>query len=64
MAKCRHCEKRKAAHSWSTRPCAIGRWLKIPLCTKCDVKLNAYVVRFIRRPDADTLITNYRRRTA
>lgn len=62
MATCRHCAKRRAAHTWTTRPCAIGRSLKIPLCSPCDAKLNSYVVRFIRRADAVAIITRYRKK--
>lgn len=63
MAKrCHHCRRRKVRHTWTLRPCAIGRPTKIRLCSPCDLQLNSYVVRFMRHPMAAALITAYRGR--
>lgn len=61
--RCAHCGE-KAAETWDLRPCAIGRWRRIDLCSPCDLELNALVLEFIRLPEGPALIEAYRERKA
>lgn len=59
--KCIHCGER-ATERWDLRPCAIGRWRRIDLCTPCDIELNEIVVRFTNISGGEELLANYRER--
>ncbi len=61
--RCAHCGER-ATETWRLRPCAIGRWRTFPMCTACDIELNEIALRFVRHPDADKLLAEYRERKA
>jgi hypothetical protein len=59
--KCWRCRKRRAVHQWQI--CADGnRWR--PICERCDVALNALVLRFMRDPDAARKAKRYGERVA
>lgn len=65
MAKrlCQHCRKRPAPiHSWTLKPCALGRKFTMWLCTRCDIAMNQHVLKFSRHPRAKSLIKKYRAR--
>ena len=52
----------KPAHAtWAA--CANGN-RQVPLCAACDVRLNELALRFMRLPDAETLLVAYRAKVA
>ena len=57
--RCARCGE-KAEHQWQV--CADGNRYR-PLCLRCDVLLNALVLRWMRDPDARRKIAAYRRAT-
>lgn len=62
---CCHCQERKAERQWSVALCANGRkrvWVAV--CTPCDIAFNEHTLRFIRHPQADRLMTQYREQHA
>jgi hypothetical protein len=63
MAGCAHCGAPEPKHRWTVAPCAAGRKkIASELCSKCDLAMNAYVLRFIQHPEAEALIEGYRRK--
>lgn len=56
--KCFRCGKR-ATQQWTI--CADGNQYR-PLCNSCDVELNDVVLEFMRHPDRDRLMAEYRGR--
>ena len=50
---------RVSSYQW--RACADGNVWR-PLCARCDVAMNAVVLRFMRHPQADRLMAKYRRK--
>lgn len=57
--KCFRCS-RPAEYQWQV--CADGRQYR-PLCPRCDVALNALVLRWMRDPEAAEKIARYRAQT-
>lgn len=54
--KCFRCTRR-AEYQWNA--CSDKSFR--PICTRCDVALNALVLRWMRHPDAAQLIAAYRK---
>lgn len=54
--RCMRCED-PAEQQWQV--CADGNIWR-PMCTPCDVAVNAMVLEFMRHPDASALIAAYR----
>jgi hypothetical protein len=58
---CAHCRKYAATESWTVSPCILNnRKVRIPLCERCDINLNAYILRFMRHPRAKACTARYR----
>lgn len=54
---CARCGERRARYQWQI--CSDGNQWR-PLCERCDVSLNAMVLRFMRFPNTAELINLYR----
>lgn len=48
-----------AVHQWQA--CANGRYY-VPICLECDIAINEMVLRFLRIPDCERLIAEYRKK--
>jgi hypothetical protein len=59
---CRRCGARPYDATWTLRPCALGRKVKILLCARCDVHLNGFILRLIRHPKTKVVMAKYRKR--
>lgn len=55
---CAHCGD-PSAHQWQLKACAAGPGGWFGVCIPCDMALNAMVLRFLRRPNADQLLAAY-----
>lgn len=58
--KCSRCGER-AEHQWKV--CADRHQWR-PICLKCDIALNALVLRWMRDPEANAKIARYRKENA
>lgn len=58
---CARCRKRPAVYQWDA--CAIDN-RHVPVCERCDVALNALVLRWLKVPAAEfkQLMARYRKR--
>lgn len=57
---CAHCAAPSAPHTWDLRACAAGGdEHRADLCAKCDLALNALVLRFVNAPNAEAMISTY-----
>jgi hypothetical protein len=56
---CQTCRARKASHQWDI--CSLDHRF-VPICTECDIALNATVLRFLKVPGAADLAARYARK--
>lgn len=57
--RCAHC-RRKAAHSWTLRACALNRKrVKVWLCSQCDIAIQRLVLNFISYPKRAQIMRRY-----
>lgn len=58
--KCARCKTPKASNTWTLWVCADGRKRRVRrLCDRCDVRLNALILRYFGDPAASSKIAEY-----
>lgn len=60
---CAHCGE-PSKHQWQLTACAVGKGGWFGVCGPCDQALNAMILRFLRRPNAEQLLAAYGARRA